>query len=38
MGWGTIWLETVPVLTNVDASQAVVGCLDNVSLLIANAG
>ena len=32
-----MWLETVPALTIVHASQAVVGYLDNVGLIPANA-
>ena len=32
-----MWLKTVPALTIVHASQAVVGYLDNVGLIPANA-
>ena len=31
-----MWLETVPALTIVHTSEAVVGYLDNVGLIIAN--
>ena len=31
-----MWLETVPDLTIVDASLAVIGYLDNIGLLINN--